>query len=204
MKPQIFYIHGGSAYSDYESYLNNLRNTEIRNLPGSEPLKKWPSSLRDDLGDEYEVFMPSMPNSSNSKYIEWKIWFERHFEYLRDDLILVGWSQGGYFLAKYIVENEIPFTIKALFMVAAPFEPGDFGGEDGGDFRFDTSKVVELAKRAENITILCSKDDFIVPYKHSLKYKEALLKAELVVFEDKNHFLIEEFPELLDKIRGIS
>lgn len=176
----------------------------IRDLPGSEPLKKWSGTFREDLGDAYEVFMPAMPNSQNAKYEEWKIWFERYFEYLHDGVILVGWSQGGYFLAKYLIENEPPVTIKALFLLAAPFEKTDFGGEDGGDFAFDTERVGELAKKVGKIEIFHSKDDFLVPYEHALKYKAALPEAESVTFTDRNHFLIEQFPELAQHINNLS
>jgi predicted alpha/beta hydrolase family esterase len=202
MKQQVFYIHGGSAFSRYEDFLDYLKKKEIRDLPGAESMKKWSGTFREDLGEGYEVFMPSMPNSQNAKYEEWKIWFERYFTYLHDGVILVGWSQGGYFLVKYLSENEVPFAIKALFLVATPFESADFGGEDGGDFAFAASAVGVLAKKAGKIMLFHSKDDFIVPYEHALKYKEVLPEAELVTFEDKNHFLIEEFPELLEKIRG--
>ncbi len=203
-KQQVLYVHGGTAYSRYEDFLEHLRTKELRNLPGIETLKKWPSTFRDDLGDSYEVFMPAMPNSQNAKYGEWKIWFERYFEYLHDEVILVGWSQGGYFLAKYLTENELPVTIKALFLLAAPFEKTDFEGEDGGDFAFNTERVGELAKKVGKIVIFHSKDDFLVPYEHALKYKSALSEAELVTFEDKNHFLIEQFPELLQHIGSLS
>lgn len=203
-KQQVFYIHGGTAFSRYEDFLQHLKTKEIRNLPGTETVKKWPGSLADDLGERFEVFTPAMPNSQNAKYEEWKIWFERHFDYLHDDVILVGWSQGGYFLAKYLIENSVPFSIKALFLVAAPFEPGDFGGEDGGDFAFATDRVGELQKKAERILIFHSQDDFLVPHQHAQKYQAALPEAQLITFEDKNHFLIEEFPELLEKIREAS
>jgi predicted alpha/beta hydrolase family esterase len=203
MKQQIFYIHGGSSFTNYEAFLISLKTKTVRDLPNEEQIKKWPSTLREELGESYQVFMPGMPNSQNAKYEEWKIWFERHFEYLDDELILVGWSQGGYFLSKYLIENETPFIIKALFLVAAPYELADFKGEDGGDFVFDTSRVGELAKKAARIVIMHSKDDFCVPYEHSLKYKSSLPEAELVTFEDKNHFLVEELPELVDMIKAI-
>ena len=203
MKQQVFYIHGGNAYSKYENFLDDLRTKPVRDLPTAEPMKIWSSSLQEDLGENFEVYMPSMPNKQNAKYEEWKIWFERYFEYLHDDLILLGWSQGGYFLTKYLIENDSPFTVKALFLVAAPFAPDNFGGEDGGDFAFNTEKVGELAKKAEKIFILHSKDDFVVSYEHALKYKAALPEATLLTFEDKNHFLVEELPELLEKIKSI-
>ncbi len=203
MKQQVFYIHGGAAYSDYNAFLETLKTEPIRNLPDAKPFKKWTDSLRSQLGEEYEIFMPSMPNSDNAKYLEWKIWFERHFEYLRDDIILLGWSQGAYFFTKYLIENEVPFTIKALILCAAPFEAADFGGEDGGDFAFDTTRVGELAHKVPLITLYHSEDDFVVPYDHAQKYKAALPSAHLVSFPDKNHFLIPEFPELIEHIKKL-
>ena len=203
-KQQIFYVHGGSAYSQYDAYLANLKQTPIRNLPGVEQLKKWPSTLAAALGEDYQVFQPTMPNRDNAQYQEWKIWFERHFEYLQDDIILVGWSQGAYFFAKYLTENNPPVTIKALVLLAAPFEPADFGGEDGGDFAFDTRRVGELAQKVASIVLLHSTDDFVVPYAHALKYQAALPQAELMTFTDKNHFLIEELPELVQKIQSLA
>jgi predicted alpha/beta hydrolase family esterase len=202
-KQQVVFIHGGSAYSNYEDFLTFLRNKPLRDLPWIEPLKKWTSTLRDDLGESYEVFMPSMPNSQNAKYGEWKCWFERYFEYLHDDVILVGWSLGGYFLVKYLLEEEIPFQIKSLFLLSAPFENDDFVGEDGGDFSFDNSKMDPLEKKAPKIYLFHSMDDTIVPFSHAEKYQKAISKAELISFTDRNHFLVEQFPELLEKIRGL-
>jgi predicted alpha/beta hydrolase family esterase len=163
-------------------------------------VERWSSTLRQDLGDAFEVFMPAMPNSQNAKYNEWKLWFERHFEYLDQELVLVGWSLGGYFLVKYLLEEEFPFSIKALVLLAAPFAEEALDGEDGGDFVFASERVSDLQNKLKNIVIMHSTDDFVVPYEHALKYAEALPQAELVTFEDRNHFLVPEFPELLAKI----
>ena len=202
-KQQVFYIHGGSAYSDYQAFLQDLVKYTPRDLPWLPPRKKWTDTLRADLGDAYEVFMPKMPNQNNAKYIEWKIWFERHFEYLRDGVVLLGWSQGGYFLAKYLIENALPFRVGALVLVAAPFKPDDFSGEDGGDFAFDTNNVSLLQERTGKIVILHSKDDPVVPFAHGELYANALPGSEFMVFEDKNHFLVEEFPELVERIKEL-
>ena len=158
MKKQVFYIHGGSAYSNYQVFLEDLRNEPVRDLPNVEHAKKWSSTFREDLGESFAVFTPAMPNSKNAKYEEWKIWFERYIPYLNNDLILVGWSQGGYFFVKYLLENTLPVSIKALILVAAPFEPADFGGEDGGDFAFDTERVSLLQEKVQNIVIMHSED----------------------------------------------
>lgn len=200
-KKQVFYIHGGSAYSKYETFLESLKQKTIRDLPNIPKLLKWSTTLAEDLAEDFEVFAPSMPNSQNAKYLEWKIWFERYFEYLRDDITLIGWSLGGNFLVKYLLENRLPVTIKALFLIATPFEAEDFDGEDGGDFGFDTSMVGKIAELTDNIFIFHSKDDCIVPYQHSLKYKALLKTAKLITFSDKNHFLVPELPDLINRIR---
>lgn len=203
-KQQVFYIQGADAFSDYSKFLEYLKVIPVTDLPDSEHSKRWSKTLREDLGDDFEVFMPLMPNKLNAKYVEWKIWFERHFEYLKDDITLVGWSLGGYFFSRYLIENDLPFTVKKLILIAAPFENNTSAedGEDGGDFAFDTTKVSLIQDKVKKIEIFHSKDDFVVPYNHALKYKVALPEAGLVVFEDKNHFLIDTFPELLSSIRN--
>ena len=203
MKKQVFYIHGGDSFSKTEDFLQSLAIMPLRNLPGKDSSNFWTKTLAEDLGEEYEVFMPSMPNKQNAHYDEWKIWFERHFEYLRDGVVLVGWSLGGMFLAKYLTENTLPFEIKAIFFLAAPCGTyADDGGNDCGSFQFSQENLVKLTKFGSKIELWHSKDDFVVPFQHVLEYQKYLPEAELVTFEDKNHFLIPEFPELLNEIRA--
>jgi len=204
-KQQVFFIHGGNPYSNYEAFLNELRTKEVGGLPGTEASKKWPSSLREHLGEQFEVFTPHMPNKQNAHYQEWKIWFERYFQYITNDVILIGYSLGGYFLAKYLLENTPSFTVKALILAAAPYENDtDTSKEDGGDFAFDTRRAGELAQKVKSITLLHSTDDFVVPYEHALKYQAALPVAELITLHGKNHLLVEELPELVQKIQNMA
>ena len=81
MKKQIVFIHGGEAFSRYGAFIDYLKTLPVDN-PLEEHPKRWRHTLREFLGEEYEVFLPSMPNSKNAKYAEWKIWFERHFTFL--------------------------------------------------------------------------------------------------------------------------
>lgn len=204
MKKQVVFIHGGEAFQNYEDFLTELKNKEIDGLFTESP-KRWHKELVKTLGDEYEVFKPSMPNSDNSKYLEWKIWFERHFPFLREDVILIGHSQGGMFLTKYLIENETPFSVKALFLVGSIHDSYVCFGEsleDGGDFGFDATRLPLLVERVENLIVVHSKDDFCVPFEQGEKLAKALPEAEFMVFEDKNHFLVEEFPELIEKIKS--
>lgn len=203
MKQQIFYIHGGESYENYDRFLERLRTKDIWDLPSENPKKKWTQGFAAELGPGYEVFMPAMPNKQNAKYEEWEIWFERHFEHLRDGVVLMGCSLGAMFLAKYLSKNETPFKVRALYLMATPVSGSDFADEDCGTFRFSLDSVSALSKRAERVFILHSKDDFLVPYEHATKLNQAIPGSELVTFEDKNHFLIEEFPELIASIKNL-
>lgn len=198
MKQQVVFIHGGDSFSKKEDLLAHLQKTPIRNLPGKQTSAHFTQTLAEDLGEVYEVFMPGMPNKQNADYKEWSIWFERHFEYLQGDVILVGWSLGGMFLAKYLSEHEVPFAIGKLLLLAAPcgrYESPD--GNDCGNFQFEVTEVAKLAKRAKKVFILHSEDDFVVPIEAAFQYQAAIPNAELRLFKDKNHFLSADFPELL-------
>lgn len=203
MKTQILYIHGGDAFSNYDDFLECLRTEPIDEPFNTEVRKKWKERLKIEFSEQADILFPSMPNKQNAHYIEWKIWFERHFEFLTGEVILIGHSQGGYFLVKYLIENDVPFPIKALFLVSAPFEPRIEEKEDGGDFNFDTQKLPSLINVSQNIVIFHSEDDLVVPYNHGINYKNALPTAEFISFTDRGHFIGPEFPEIIEEIRKI-
>jgi predicted alpha/beta hydrolase family esterase len=143
-----------------------------------------------------------MPNKYFAHYEEWKIWFEKHVPYLSDDLVLIGHSMGGIFLAKYLSENNFPRRIKATFLVAAPFDDED--AEDTvGDFALSGS-LANFKKQAGKIFLYQSKDDTVVPYADLLKYKKELPGVVERVFEDRGHFTQEELPEIVEDIRSLS
>lgn len=201
MRTQILYIHGGTAFSSYENFLANLRTRTIWDPSGIAPQRRWKECLVTEYGQTCDIFFPSMPNSHNAKYTEWKIWFERYFSYLTNDVILIGHSLGGYFLAKYLSENTPPFHVKALYLVASPFENANFEGEDGGDFAFNPKNLPKMQGVAENIIIFHAKDDSVVPYSHANSFHTALPRAEYILLETGGHFIGETFAELIEHVR---
>lgn len=206
MKQQVFFIHGGDSFSVHDDFLCHLKHTELRD-PYGRVSSRWTRTLHEDLGEDFEVFTPHMPNAENAKYEEWKIWFERHFEYLHDGAILLGWSLGGMFLLKYLSEEPLPFAVKYLGVIASPAGYYEIDTEPGNDclsFQFKLENLVSIHARVPEVVLYHSEDDFVVPYEHVLKLKEVLTDAVLVSFTDRNHFLQPEFPELLEKIRELS
>lgn len=202
MKRQVFYVHGGESFHDHALFLERLRTKGIWDLPGTESAGKWTDRLVTDLGDAYEVFRPQMPNKQNAHYEEWKIWFERHFEHLRDGVILVGCSLGGMFLLKYLLEVRLPVEVRATYLMATPIGLNGFDSRDCADFITPAAAVSELTGAGE-VFVLHSTDDFVVPYEHGEKLAELLPEARLMTFSDKNHFLGPELPELAAHIKGL-
>lgn len=204
MKQQVFYIHGGCAFTEYQDYLQYLRNKDPE--PFAQEHNRWNKRIASDLGGQFETFTPEMPNKYDAKYEEWNIWFENHHKHLRDGVILVGYSMGAMFLIKYLINNNPPMTVKGLVLIAPPYGyfKDEYTKEDGGDFNLTEAEDVELlAEKIPSITIYHSKDDFAVPYESALRLKEKLPSVELVSFEDRNHFLVEDFPELVERIKAL-
>jgi len=108
------------------------------------------------------------------------------------------------FLAKYLSEEKFPVQIQALYMLGAPCGVCvDESGNDCGSFQFSPDILQNLTKNTDKVSIWHSKDDFVVPYEHALLYKKQLETVELVTYEDKNHFLLAEFEELITHIKDL-
>jgi hypothetical protein len=203
MKKQIIVINGGNAFNTYEEYLAFLKDREIDFEEYRNHRKDWKATLDEKLGKEFEVVLPTLPNKMNAKYLEWKIWFEKFIPYFEPEVVLIGHSLGGTFLAKYLSENKFPKTIRATFLVAPPY---DYEAEAKENYLADFALPKDLSKLTEQggkIFIYQSKDDPLVPFVDSEKYKRALPTAETMIFEDKGHFRQTEFPELISNIKKI-
>lgn len=198
MTTQIVIIHGGNAFNTYEEYVADLRASllTLERLRG----QGWKNGLSDALGEGYEVLQPRMPNERNAKYLEWVIWFLKLTPLLDPEVIFVGHSLGGIFLAKYLSENIYPKKITATYLIAAPFNTDT--KHPLADFVVSENLSL-FAKQGGKIVLYHSKDDEVVPYENVVRYRHALPNAELRTFNDRQHFNQEMFPELVDDIKEV-
>jgi hypothetical protein len=198
MKKQVVFIHGGQVYDTYEEYIEDLKTFTVD--PFLEK-KRWRVTLKEVLGTEYEVLLPEMPNKMNAKYLEWEIWFDKHVPFLRDSVILVGHSLGASFFLRYLSERALPVSIRALYLVAAPY----FSSiqKEGGDFRFDVASLRAITEVVEEIVLVHSSDDEVVPFGNLNLLKETFSEARIMEFGDRGHFNQELFPELIEDIKSL-
>lgn len=191
---QLIFIHGGDAFETEEDYVLNLQTAEVSNPFEQEKRKKWKDALPELLADTHACVFLRMPCADNARYDIWKLWFERHKPFFEDGIVLIGHSLGGNFLAKFLAEEDIGVSVAQLHLIAPSFAA----------VHFELPKqLARIEKQCEHIYIYHSKNDTIVDYKHALEYQAALPSAELLTFENRGHFLQEEFPELVDKIKSL-
>lgn len=198
-KVQILMIHGGMTFKNKKDYLNYLENRKIS-------LKKKPNWAEDyldkELGNKCEIIRPRMPMSEDAKYEEWKIHFERYFPYLRKNIILIGGSLGGIFLAKYLSENKFHKKILSVYLICPPFDNTLEGEDLVGGFKLKPSLSL-LEKNSKNLTLMFSRDDDTVPVAHAEKYRKKLKNANIIIYKSKNgHFKISKFPEIIKMIKN--
>jgi|SRR3990167_3144505 len=198
MKRQIVVIHGGDIFATQDEYINFLRNYEInieRYKTGVDDWKPW---LREILGNEYEVILPVMPNKTNARFEEWKLWFEKLLPFLNDEVILIGHSLGGAFLAKYLSENNFSKKIKAVMLVGAVYDK-----DSEGYSLLSFMPPTKINLQTDSIFLYHSKDDPVVPFSALGQYQKALPKAQVRVFEDRKHLNQPQFPELAEDIKSL-
>jgi len=198
MKQQIVRIHWWESEKNYKNFEDFLDKQKYE--PFKEKRKKWWATLEKDLWDDFEVFQPQMPNKQFANYDHWKIMFEKTFEFLRDDVILMWHSMWATFLSKHLNENNFPFKIKKILLISWAFD--DIEWDLIWNFRFDQN-LDNLKKYQNNIILYHSKDDFVVPFSHFESFKKVLPNAEFKIFEDKWHFIDEKFDELIEDVKNI-
>lgn len=197
-KIQILYIHGGMTFKNKTDYLRFLKTREIT----IEKKIRWSDDyLEKALGKNFQIIRPRMPLQDDAKYSDWAIHFERHFPKLQNNIILIGASLGGIFLAKYLSENKFPKKILATYLICPPFD-NTLPGEDlVGGFKLKAN-LSGLEKNSPKLTLLFSRNDDVVPVIHAKKYATKLKRAKIVVYKHiKGHFQITRFPEIVKMIK---
>jgi len=194
----VIVIHGGSCWSSYAEYLNDLKSTDF--APDASPSNNWQRHLQEKLGSRFRVLLPAMPNWQNAKYLEWRIWFNHTLRFSTPTPIIVGHSLGGIFLIKYFAEERTTQQIKGLFLVSTPFKTMRENPEFGN---FALKRIpLNLKKYGERITFYHSIDDQIVAFDDLKRYQSILPDATFRTFERRGHFSQNHFPALVRDLKG--
>ncbi|MFA5773341.1 MAG: alpha/beta hydrolase [Candidatus Paceibacterota bacterium] len=198
MKKQILFIHGGYTFGSKKDYLNFLKNYKL--VPNKKK-KYWINWLSLRLKNKYQVLIPQMPCEKNAKYEEWKIWFKKYFDFIKDkNPILIGHSLGAIFLLKYLSENNFPKKIYQLHLVAPAIFDDGLGPEKLSTFKLNVKNIKKIRRKCKELHLWHSKDDDICIFKNSEFIKSIISNANFHIFKNKGHFKQPAFPEILNII----
>lgn len=193
---QILVIHGGNSFNSSKDYLHALELSEIDYQRLIDHRQKWREWLADQLPDD-DVLLPSFPNRDNAQYNEWVTYFNKIIPYLTEDTILVGYSLGAMFLAKYCNEYTLPMVADKIILIAPSYD--DDSKEQLGSFKVSSAKNVP--KNAKTVHLFHSEDDPISPFTELVKFQTDMPLATIHRFTDRGHFFQSTFPELLSIIK---
>lgn len=96
--------------------------SKTRKVSIEEKIRWTDDFLKKNIGKNFKIIKPRMPLQDNARYEEWKIHFKNYFPQLKNNLILIGSSLGGIFLAKYLSENKFPKKILSTYLICPPCE----------------------------------------------------------------------------------
>jgi predicted alpha/beta hydrolase family esterase len=165
---------------------------------------EWDNKLVDhlgrELGSDYEIRYPRMPNEADPRYASWKAAIGKEFDKLDEGAILVGHSIGGTILINTIVDEPLTITLGGIFLLAAPFV-----GEGGWPSE-DITPMADLGQRLPTPTpihLYHGTDDQTAPLEHLGLYAGAIPQAVVHRLAGRDHQLNNDMSEVAADIRRL-
>lgn len=161
---------------------------------------KLVESLRRELGPDYDVRYPVMPNEADPQFAAWKVALEREIAALHAGAIIVGHSVGGTILVNVLAEGAPAVELGAIVLVAAPFVG------QGGWKSDDIEPPSDLAARLPAgvpVFLYHGDKDTTAPVSHVALYAAAIPHAQVRRLADRDHQLDNDLSEVASDIRAL-
>ena len=158
-------------------------------------------SLGRELGPDYAILYPRMPDEADPDYARWSAALRSEFRKLDDGAILVGHSIGGTILINALADEPPERGLRGIFLVSAPFV-----GE-GGWSSEDIKTRADLGKRLPAhvpVYLYHGSEDATAPVEHVGLYKTSIPQAHVRRLTGRDHQLNNDFSEVAADIRHIS
>jgi predicted alpha/beta hydrolase family esterase len=162
---------------------------------------KLVASLERELGPEYEIHYPPMPNEADPNYTLWKAALKKEFAKLDEGAILVGHSIGATILINVLAEEPPETAPSGIFLIAAPFVGK--GGWPDRDIKSKSDLGSRLHKRSRIYLYHGSEDD-TAPFGHVDLYAKAIPQAVVRRLAGRDHQLNEDMSEVAADIRRLN
>jgi|SRR6185436_7760916 len=171
---------------------------------GQDAHDKWDNkiveSLERELGPDYSIRYPRMPDEADPEYASWRAALKRQFDRLSNGALLIGHSIGGTILIRTLADEPPTLTFGGIFLVAAPFVG------DGGWHSDDIEPLSDLGARLSEQTPIYlyhgSKDE-TAPFAHVHLYAQSIPHAVVRQLSGRDHQLNNDMSEVAADIRRL-
>jgi pimeloyl-ACP methyl ester carboxylesterase len=160
---------------------------------------KLVASLRQRLGDSYELRYPRMPDEDDPGYAAWSATLRRELADLDDGAVVAGHSVGGTILVNLLAEWAPQRRLGAIVLIAAPFVGP--GGWPGDGFATPSDLGARLPAGVP-VHIFHGDRDETAPPSHADLYARAIPQAHLHRLPGRDHQLDNDLTEVADAIRS--
>jgi uncharacterized protein len=160
---------------------------------------KLVASLSSELGTDFHVHYPRMPNEASPRYEDWKQRLVEELTALDDGAILVGHSFGASVMLKVLAGTPKP-TRRRAFLIAAPFWGGT--GWDWNDLELPKEAGTTLS-HGISLVFYHGCTDEVVPHHHLDLYQAAFPAAMVRRLQGRNHQLNDDLSEVAADIREL-
>lgn len=158
-------------------------------------------SLREALGDGYEVRYPRMPAEDDPAYGPWSTAIRREMDGLGDGAIVVGHSIGATILVNALAERSPERVLAAIVLVSAPFA-GE-GGWPADGF----TPAPDLGSRLPGgvpVHVFHGLADETVPPAHAGLHARVIPQARVHLLPGRDHQLGGDLREVAGVIRAVA
>jgi pimeloyl-ACP methyl ester carboxylesterase len=159
---------------------------------------KLVESLRRELGGEYEVRYPRMPDEGDPSYARWSTAIRREMAALGDGAVVAGHSVGAAILLNALAEQPPEQRLEAIMLIAAPFV-GE-GGWLSDEFGLTGDLGAKLPPGAR-VHVFHGLRDETAPPSHADLYAEAIPQAQVHHLPERDHQLNNDLSEVAAAIR---
>lgn len=157
-------------------------------------------SLRQHLGERYDVRYPRMPDEHDPSYAAWSAAIRHEMAALDDGAVVVGHSVGGTILVNALAERPPERELRAIVLIAAPFVGA--GGWPGTEFELPLDLGARLP-RGVPVHVFHGLQDATIPPSHADLYARAIPQAQLHLLHRRDHQLDDDLSEVATTIESI-
>jgi predicted alpha/beta hydrolase family esterase len=159
---------------------------------------KLVESLRRELGSEYEVRYPRMPDEGDPSYARWSTATRREMAALDDGAVVAGHSVGATILVKALAEQPPDKGLGAIVLIAAPFV-GE-GGWPSDELELASNLGASLPPGVQ-VHVFHGLQDETAPPSHADLYALAIPQAQVHQLSGRDHQLNNDLSEVAEAIR---